>query len=160
MKRKTLLCSLGLLSTLFFAGCNVVNSSSNNSSSRVTSSYTTSSMNTSSKNTSNSVYECFGEYKEETYGQTYVTKVKVSVDNNVIKKVEILEGSNLYTDSSSWPGNTVWTSKENEVLKSYEGKSVEEIKNSTNMVVDNVAGASLSSNRLYQAIKDALKRMN
>ena len=160
MKRKTLLCSLGLLSTLFFDGCNVVNSSSNNSSSRVTSSYTTSSMNTSSKNISNSVYEYFGEYKEETYGQTYVTKVKVSVDNNVIKKVEILEGSNLYTDSSSWPGNTTWTSKENEVLKSYEGKSVEEIKNSTNTVVDNVAGATLSSNRLYQAIKDALKGMN
>ena len=160
MKRKTLLCSLGLLSTLFFAGCNITSSSSNNSSSKATSSYTTSSMNSSSMNTSNSVYEYFGEYKEESYGQTYVTKVKVSVDNGIVKKVEILEGSNLYTDSSSWPGNTAWTNKENEVLKSYEGKTIEEIKNSTNMVVDKVSGATLSSNRLYQAIKDALKGMN
>ena len=159
MKRKTLLCSLGLLSTLFFVGCDMVNSTSNNSSSKVTSSNTTSSINTSSTSTTPTVYEYFGEYQEESYGQTYITKVKVNVDNGVIKKVEILEGSNLYTDSSSWPGNTTWTSNENEVLKSYEGKTVEEIRNSTNMVVDNVVGASLSSNRLYQAVKNALKEM-
>jgi uncharacterized protein with FMN-binding domain len=48
-------------------------------------------------------------------------------------------------------------SKYCEVLKSYEGKSVDEIKNSNNIVVDNVAGATLTSNRVYQAIKDALK---
>jgi uncharacterized protein with FMN-binding domain len=160
MKRKTLLYSLGLLSALFFVGCDMVNSTSNNSSSKVTSSNTTSSMNTSSMNTSPAVYEYFGEYQEESYGQTYITKVKVNVDNGVIKKVEILEGSNLYTDSSSWPGNTAWTSKEAEVLKSYEGKTIEEINNSTNIVVDNVAGASLTSNRLYQAVKNALKGMN
>ena len=150
MKKKVLLCSLGLLSSLTFFGCDNMNSTSTSSGSFHVST-------TSSKNTSNSVYEYFGEYSEDSYGQTYITKVKVSVDNGVIKKVEILEGSNLYTDSSSWPGNTAWTNKENEVLKSYEGKTVEQIKKSTNIVVDNVAGATLSSNRLYQAIKDALK---
>ena len=155
MKRKTLLCSLGLLSTLFFVGCNTTSTSStsHNSSTKTTTSVTTPSSITSSSSTT----EYVGEYSEESYGSTYVTKVKVSVEGDVIKKVEILEGSNLYTDSSTWPGNTAWTNKEAEVLKSYEGKKVEDIKNSSNMVVDNVAGATLSSNRLYKAIKDALK---
>ena len=152
MKRKTLLCSLGLLTTLVFVGCDNMNTTSSNSTSN-SSSYMTTTSNTSS----NKVYEYYGEYSEESYGSTYVTKVKVSVENDVVSKVEILEGSNIYTDSATWPGNTVWTNKENETLKSYEGKKVEDIKNSTNMVVDNVAGATLSSNRLYMAVKNALK---
>ena len=160
MKRKTLLCSLLLTGALFIGGCDMVSTSSSsyNSSSRVTSSSYSSSKATSTTSSMNtSMNEYYGEYKETSYGSEYVTKVKVSVENGVIKKVEILEGSNLYTDSSAWPDNTKWTSKEAEVLKSYEGKNAESIKNASSLPVDNVAGATLSSNRLYQAIKDAFK---
>jgi len=155
MKTKTLLCSLGLLGAFLLGGCEMTSSSSskNTSSNTTTSTHVTSSKNSSTSQTN----ELYGEYKETSFGSEYVTKVKVTVDNGVIKKVEIMEGSNIYTDGNTWPGNTVWTEKEQEVLKSYEGKSVEEIKNSTDLVVDNVNGATLSSNRLYKAIKDALK---
>ena len=160
MKHKTLLCSLALVGALFLQGCDMMtsSSSSSHSSSHHTSTSvmpSTSSMTSSNNTSTNNVY--YGEYKETTYGQEYTTKVKVMVENGKIQKVEIIEGSNPYTDSASWPGNTAWTSKEQEVLKSYEGKSVDEIKNSNNIVVDNVAGATLTSNRVYQAIKDALK---
>lgn len=160
MKHKTLLCSLALVGALFLQGCDMMtsSSSSSHSSSHHTSTSmmpSTSSMTSSNNTSTNNVY--YGEYKETSYGQEYTTKVKVMVENGKIQKVEIIEGSNPYTDGTSWPGNTAWTSKEQEVLKSYEGKSVDEIKNSNNIVVDNVAGATLTSNRVYQAIKDALK---
>lgn len=159
MKKKVLLCSLGLLGALFLQSCDMMtsSSSSSHSSSHHTSTSvlpSTSSM-TSSNTSSNNVY--YGEYKETTYGQEYTTKVRVTVEEGKIQKVEIVEGSNPYTDSASWPGNTAWTSKEQEALKSYEGKSVDEIKNSNSIVVDNVVGATLTSNRVYKAIKDALK---
>lgn len=147
MKRKICLCSLGVLGALFLNGCRVVSSSSVGSSSGSTSNQQSNSYNK----------EYYGEYKETSFGSTYTTKVKVIVEDNKIKKVEILEGSNMYTEDSSWPGNTVWKEKEEEALKSYEGKSIDEIKESTTIVVDKVAGATLTSNRLYQAIKDALK---
>ena len=46
---------------------------------------------------------------------------------------------------------------EAEVLKSFEGKSVKEVKASTeNTYYDNVAGATLTSNRVYKAVVAAL----
>lgn len=157
MKKKTLLCSLLLSGALFIGGCDMMNTSSSSyhSSSKVSSTSQMSTNTTSSTNTS--MKEYYGEYKENSYGSEYITKVKVSVEGGVIRKVEILEGSNIYTDSTSWPGNTAWTSKEAEVLKSYEGKTVEAIKGATSLPVDKVTGATLSSNRLFKAIQDALK---
>ena len=44
-----------------------------------------------------------------------------------------------------------------ELLKSFEGKSVKEVKASTeNTYYDNVAGATLTSNRVYKAVVAAL----
>ena len=95
----------------------------------------------------------------ETGKSTYTTKVLVTVKGDTIIKVEIAEGSTHYTQGSSkWDG-TAWTEHEEEVLKSFEGKSVSEfLASETNEVYDNVAGATLTSNRLYLAVKDALTK--
>ena len=127
MKIKKILCSLAVLLTLGLTSCNTTNT-------------------------------YYGEYTEQAAGYDYTTKVYVVTKGDVIQKVEILESSNYYTDPSYWQGASVWLEQEEAILASFEGKSVREIRNSTeNNVYDTVAGATLTSNRVYKAVQEALK---
>ena len=126
MKLKTLLYSFILIGTLGMTSCNL-------------------------KDTK------YGEYTEKSGNYSYTTKVYVYTRGKTIEKVEFAKDSNHHTDPSIWGGASVWEEKEDEILKSFEGKSVKEIKkSSTNEVYDSVAGATLTSNRVYQAVKNAL----
>lgn len=152
--KKTVLIILSMFFVFFLASC--VNDMTSTSSGSSNSTYSSMSNNTTSSLVNENILE--GEYKEMSFGSEYVTKVRVEVENGVIKKVTIAEGSNPYTTSDIWKENTYWTQKEDKALSSYVGKRVDEIKSSTSLPVDNIAGATLTSNRLYQAIKDALNK--
>lgn len=126
MKNKLLLCSFALLFTLGLTSCNLRDTK-------------------------------YGEYSEKSGSYTYTTKVYVYTRGKTIERVEFAKDSNHHTDPSIWEGATVWEEKEDEILKSFEGQMIKDIKNSsTNEVYDNVAGATLTSNRVYQAVKNAL----
>ena len=101
-----------------------------------------------------------GEYSEE-FGKNkdvYTTKVKVTVLGDVIVKVEMAEDSHHYTkESSKWP-ETKWTEYEAQVLASFAGKSVSAILAAeTNDVFEAISGATVTSNRIYAAVVEALK---
>ena len=99
----------------------------------------------------------YGEYTENAGSYTYTTKVNVTAEQGLITKVEIAEGSTHHTDPSYWADAAKWQAKEAEVLNSFVGKSVKEVKNSTtNTYYDNVAGATLTSTRIYKAVVAAL----
>ena len=152
MKKSSLLVSLALLAAL--AGCGTTTSSSvagNNSS-------TTTSSSVVSSSSVDTTVVLEGEY-EETFGKNqdlYVTKVLVTVKDGVILKVEMAEDSNHYTKESTRWDNTVWTNEEANVLKSFEGKTVEEVLAATESF-SLVAGATITSNRIFKAVVNALK---
>ena len=99
----------------------------------------------------------YGEYSEQAGGYTYTTKVNVTTEAGLITKVEFAEGSTHHTDKSYWADATKWIAAEEEVLNSFVGKSVKEVKKSTeNTYYDNVAGATLTSTRVYKAVVAAL----
>ena len=99
----------------------------------------------------------YGEYSEQAGGYTYTTKVNVTTEAGLIAKVEFAEGSTHHTDKSHWADATKWIAAEEEVLNSFVGKSVKEVKKSTeNTYYDNVAGATLTSTRVYKAVVAAL----
>ena len=99
----------------------------------------------------------YGEYSEQASGYTYTTKVNVTTEAGLISKVEFVEGSNHHTDPSYWTDATKWTAIEDEILNSFVGLSVKEVKNSKeNTFYDNVAGATLTSTRVYKAVVAAL----
>ena len=101
----------------------------------------------------------YGEYIETAGSNEYKTKVYVITKGDIITKVQFAEGSTHHTDLNYWPDGIVWKNAEEEVLASFVGKSVKEIKNSTtNEVYDAVVGATLTSNRVYQAIKNAVSK--
>lgn len=101
----------------------------------------------------------YGEYSEKSGGHDYITKVYVHTDGDTIVKVEFAEGSTHHTDRAYWGDANKWISKEAEILKSFEGKSAKEIRKSEeNKVYDNVSGATLTSNRVYKAVVNALKK--
>lgn len=100
----------------------------------------------------------YGYYTEKAGSYDYTTKVLVTVKGNTIVEVTFAEGSNHHTDASYWDGASKWIAKEGEVLESFKGKSISEILSSeTNKVYDNVSGATLTSNRVYKAVQEALK---
>ena len=101
-----------------------------------------------------------GEY-EETFGKNqdlYVTKVDVTVKGDKIVSVVMSADSNHYThESSRWPESS-WTDYEAEVLKAFEGQSVSAILAAEeNAVFEPISGATVTSNRIYQAVLNALK---
>ena len=99
----------------------------------------------------------YGEYSEQAGQYTYTTKVNVTAEAGLITKVEFAEGSTHHTDPSYWADATKWTAVEANILNSFVGKSVKEVKNSTeNTYYDNVAGATLTSTRVYKAVVAAL----
>ena len=73
----------------------------------------------------------YGEYSEQAGGYTYTTKVNVTTEAGLIAKVEFAEGSTHHTDKSHWADATKWIAAEEEVLNSFVGKSVKEVKKST-----------------------------
>ena len=101
-----------------------------------------------------------GEY-EETFGKNqdlYVTKVVVTVKGDIIVKVEMAEDSNHYTKESAKWASTNWTDAEESVLASFAGKSVSELLAATeNAVFESVSSATVTGNRVYQAVIAALK---
>ena len=100
-----------------------------------------------------------GQY-EETFGKNqdlYVTKVVVTVQGGVILSVEMADDSNHYTQGSSKWDSAIWTDKEAEILAAFEGAPVSAILGSeTNEVFEVVASATVTSNRIYQAVVNAL----
>ena len=101
-----------------------------------------------------------GEYSEE-FGKNkdvYTTKVVVTVEGDVITKVEMAEDSNHYTKESSKWASTQWTDAEAEILKSFEGKTIAEVQQfedgtSADLLV---AKATVTLNRVYKAVLNAL----
>ena len=100
----------------------------------------------------------YGQYSEKSGGYDYTTKVLVEIKGDEISSVRFVEDSNHHTPESQWAGAKKWKEVEQEVLKSFEGKSVKDvILSDNNIVFDNISGATLTSNRVYQAVKNALE---
>lgn len=116
-----------------------------------------------------------GDYHYATDYGTYGIKVNVKVEDGVIKSVTVADHD--YTEASEsneewgWD-NTVWYSGVDDLLKKYEGKTVEEvlaIPVSTDEGGAPVAGqdfgglvtsgSTQSSGRLLLAVQDALKNI-
>lgn len=149
MKNKLIISIFGIISLVVFNACRVNPNMTSSGGSNTT---------TTSGNSTNKTSTYEGEYKETSFGSDYVTKVRVSVNGNVIEKVELLPGSNICTDSGVWSSNNLWLDNEQKALDSYKGKTIDEIKNAQTLPVDNIAGATLSSNRLFKAIQNAFNR--
>lgn len=96
-----------------------------------------------------------GKYEDKTQYITYTVNVEVVVKNDRIKEVS-LHKSNIYTDPKLWDGYMLWIEHHVALLNSYIGINVSDIINSEIPIVDAISGATLSSNRLYYAIRDAL----
>lgn len=114
-----------------------------------------------------------GEYGYNNWGTDFGAKVRVVVKDGVIQKVAALSSDLVNaSDVDSW-NKDLWYDNLDAVLKSYEGKSVEAVKNgtaqvsgqdgaTTNSVSDSdliVTGATLSSARLYKAVQNALAEL-
>ena len=100
----------------------------------------------------------YGSYTEKAGSYDYTTKVLVTVKGDTIIEVKFAEDSGHHTDASYWGDASKWTSQEEKVLASFAGQSASEILVSeTNNVYDNVAGATLTSGRVYKAVQEALK---
>ena len=96
--------------------------------------------------------ETFGKNQDE-----YTTKVNVTVKDGKIVKVEIAEDSNHYTKGSSKWTEDKWTAYETEVLKSFEGKTLEQInKEITDATQILTTGATVTRDRIYKAVIAAL----
>lgn len=81
----------------------------------------------------NGTYE--GEYSYQNYGHTYGMKVKVTVENNIITKVENITPEDWVVvsdanDKYGWPQTSVnnWNRNEAWLLQMYNGRAVSEIK--------------------------------
>lgn len=96
-----------------------------------------------------------GEYQEKTQYITYNVKVKITVKNDKIKEITLLK-SNVFTDPELWEGYMLWVEHHEALLNSYVGIDVNDILNSEEPILDAINGATLSSNRLYYAVRDAL----
>ena len=101
-----------------------------------------------------------GEYSE-TFGKNqdlYTTKVNVTVKGDKIVSVEMAEDSNHYTINSSKWDSAKWSTEEANVLAAFEGQSVSALLAATeNTVFEAVVGATVTGNRIYQAVLNALQ---
>ena len=101
-----------------------------------------------------------GEYSEP-FGKNqdiYTTKVVVTVKGDTIVSVEMAEDSNHYTINSSKWDSAKWSDEEANVLAAFEGQSVSALLSATeNTVFEAVAGATITGNRIYQAVLNALQ---
>ena len=97
-----------------------------------------------------------GIFEESTGKSSYKAEVNVTVKDGKIEKVELLSTDEIHSSTSKWSGHTAWTEHYTELLADYEGLWVVEVTNSETAPVDALVGASQSSERLYQAVKNAL----
>lgn len=111
-----------------------------------------------------------GEYGYNSWGTDFGAKVRVVVKDGVIQKVAVLSSDLVNASEVDGWNKDLWYDNLDAVLKSYEGKSVEAVKNgtaqvsgqdgaTTNSVSDSdliVTGATLSSARLFKAVQNAL----
>ena len=96
-----------------------------------------------------------GEYKEESQWATYTANVEVTVKDGKIEEV-VLKESNIHSPATSWPNYTAWTENYQKLLDSYKGLNAKDVASSKKAPVDALSGATLSSDRLYEAVKNAL----
>lgn len=111
-----------------------------------------------------------GEYGYSSWGTDFGAKVRVVVKDGVIQKVAVLSSDLVNASEVDGWNKDLWYDNLEAILKSYEGKSVEAVKNgtaqvsgqdgaTTNSVSDSdliVTGATLSSARLFKAVQNAL----
>lgn len=102
-----------------------------------------------------------GKFEETVDGKyNYSAKVHVEVKDATIVKVTLDEDSSIATSATYWKDST-WTAEaEANALKAFEGKKVKDFLKTEPIKVDGVAGATLSSTRLYNAVIDSLKTEN
>ena len=110
-----------------------------------------------------------GEYSYTSHNTNYGVKVNVTVEEDVIKKVEIVDSDYVVATPAGWANLSKWEAGLDQLLKSYEGKTVSEIKAINVACTDKVpnkgqdcsghviADATQGSGRLLLAIQDALK---
>lgn len=98
-----------------------------------------------------------GKMEEVTQWATYTAEVVVTVKDGKIEKVTLKDASTLHSPVANWgEGSKAWTEHYNELLDSYVGLDAAKVAASEKAPVDALAGATLSSDRLYLAVKDAL----
>ncbi len=96
----------------------------------------------------------------------YGIKVKVTVKDNKITKVEIVE-SDYVEVTDSWKDKAIWNDNIDDLLAAYKGKTVDEVKKASVTLEDSVptavgdedlliTGATQGSGRLLKAVQDAL----
>ncbi len=119
-----------------------------------------------------------GEYGYENYGVKYGVKVQVQVKGDKITGVEILQSDyTAATPEDIWDGKPTWDEGLSALLKSFEGKTVEEIRAINVAVKDDgepyttddgvqvnygglvITGATMGSGRLLLAVQNALSNM-
>lgn len=117
-----------------------------------------------------------GEYGYVEYGTKYGVKVEVSVKDDKITGVKILDSDYVAaTSEDHWDDKAIWDNGLANLLKSYEGKTVEEVCALKVEVKDNgapltsdddvevdygnlvITGATMGSGRLLLAVQNALK---
>ena len=97
-----------------------------------------------------------GKYEEATEWATYTAEVEVEVADGKIAKVTLKDPTTLHSPAANWAEHGAWTDHYNELLASYVGLDAAKVASSEAAPVDALAGATLSSDRLYQAVKNAL----
>lgn len=96
----------------------------------------------------------------------YGIKVKVTVKDNKITKVEIVK-SDYVEVTDSWKDKAIWNDNIDDLLAAYKGKTVDEVKKASVTLEDSVptavgdedlliTGATQGSGRLLKAVQDAL----
>lgn len=96
-----------------------------------------------------------GAYKEESQWATYTANVEVTIKDGKIEEV-VLKESNIHSPATSWPNYTAWTENYQKLLDSYKGLNAKDVASSKKAPVDALSGATLSSDRLFEAVKNAL----
>lgn len=97
-----------------------------------------------------------GNYVEATQWATYTANVEVTVADGKITEVVLKDDSVIHSPTENWTGHAAWTDHVNEILASYVGLDAAKVAKSETAPVDALAGATLSSDRLFLAVKDAL----
>ena len=99
-------------------------------------------------------------YSETSFGHTYNTIVNVALDSNDKISMLYVTGTE-YSDNSVWGDSSKWTDAKDSFIKGLIGKSLEDIQTMLGSDekaegADVVTGATLSSNRVLNAIVKAL----
>ena len=108
-----------------------------------------------------------GEYGYVAWGTNYGIKVSVTVSDNTIQNVTVLD-SDYVEVTDSWDNKNIWIDGLNGLLATYNGKTVGEILSATVVTDDTgvpgsvsdsslmISGATQGSGRLLLAVKNAL----